>query len=911
MAVSESVQVSVAKRGDRGVRHAAALRGNFDHHRHGLLDMLAIPGEGGVVLARRHAEIADLMLRDLFTRVGAGRGPNRLLMGAVGGYGRRLLGLGSDLDVCFVTDGPRDAVAPVIEAILYPLWDAGVSVGHQLVRPDEIAEDVGADLPMATELLDFRPIAGDTELMHAVRACLWSSIFTHARVPDFIERLQAQADKRRRRFGDTVYLLEPDLKNGTGGLRDLDVALWAARARFGTGDLDRLVSLGVLSRRQRDDVAQALDFLWTARNHLHRAAGRKADRLTFAAQETIAVALGYEHGHGDGASELDRIGAMVEGFMSDFYRHARAIARVRDRIMGHAHRRTTGPRPTEEVIGEGFVACHGRIGLQDRSGLSGDPALALRLYREAVRRDMPLLGRTRDAIAAAAADPRFGELLRDSPEAAALFVELVCTCRVSPFHGGSILAELHDVGLLLAMIPEFMPVVGRVHHDLYHVFTVDVHSVAAVDRLRELTRGELAEPHPLACRLAAEVDRPRVLFLATLLHDVGKAIAAKDHASRGATMARDILARLGLSDDDIEDACHLIQHHLAMYVVAVRRDLGDPATVEEMARDVRGIEGLRDLYLLTIADVSTTSPTAMNRWKAGMLAALYRATEARMAGPGSGVSVRVARVRAQVRALWRDTATLPVLDAFLESMSDRYFLSNTPPEIAAHAALATSPRDTAVGMSLMPSRHDGVMGLCVVTRNASAAELCVVAGDRPGLLASISAAIAANGLAIDSAQVNSRRLPCGNQQAVDLFWVRAEGTSSKLDGKLAKLGRDLSAVVDGQLDPGSLLVTPKKPSWSVRPAPPVPTDVVFDHHGSGDHTIIEVLTQDRPALLFLLTGVLHELGVSISVAKISTEGRRAVDVFYANEADGTKIAAGPRANAIAAAIRRALDVTMA
>jgi [protein-PII] uridylyltransferase len=884
---------------ERIAAHSAAVRAYLDNHRGELRALLATPGCAGLTLARRHAEIVDGMMCKLYVSASFGRSGSAPLMGAVGGYGRRLLGLRSDLDVCFVTTGSSEALLPLVKAMLYPLWDAGLSVGHHIIGVSEVAQAAQEDLPTATGLLDFRPLAGDAALMPVLRQTLSASVFHERELGAFIGRLEAHAAARHEHFGDSVYLLEPDVKNGTGGLRDLDFALWAARARFGTSDLAALASAAVITEQRLRELQRALDFLWTVRNHLHNLARRRSDRLTFAEQETIARLLGYGRASGvpADAPEIERTGAMVEAFMSEYYRHARVIAQTRDQIIGHAKRRQSGAPPPARSIGNGMITCEGRIGLADPSQLKAEPVLALRLYAAALARHIPVLARTRDAIAGAAADAPFCARLRESREAAQLFVKLASSCRAAPFstNADSILSELHEVGLLLALIPEFGPVVGRVHHDLYHVYTVDVHSVAAVDRLRALCRGDLAAQYPLACRLAAEITRPRVLFLAALLHDVGKAIGGHDHARRGAEMARAILTRLGLASDEVEDACYLVLKHLAMYTVAARRDLSDEAAVAEFAREVRGREGLRDLYLLTVADVSTTSPVSMTKWKASMLDALYRGSDALLSGQTRGEPSRVPRVRAQVRSLWPQGRDLRGLDEYLETMPERYLLSNTPEEIAAHALLAMRPGKAPVAAALLPSSHGDMLELCVVTENKTSTGLCVVAGDRPGLLAAISAAIAGSRLEIQAAQVNSRPLPGGGFQAVDLFWVHGDsGGGGSLQEQLSKLERDLNAVIAGEVAPHELLPRSSRSRWSVKPLPPVSTQIVFDHRGSTRHTIIEVVTQDRPALLFTLAQALHALGITIAIAKITTEGTRVIDVFYVTEADGSKLDPGAR-----------------
>jgi [protein-PII] uridylyltransferase len=527
----------------------------------------------------------------------------------------------------------------------------------------------------------------------------------------------------------------------------------------------------------------------------------------------------------------------------------------------------------------------------------------MRAYAACVRHDAPMLPFARDAVARAAHDPGWCARLRDNSEAAALFVELMCTIPEARTRKGSIARELHDVGLLLAMVPEFLPVTGRVHHDVYHVYTVDVHSVAAVDRLRQLARGELAQEYSLATRLAAEIARPRPLFLATLLHDVGKGWpdasgSRKNHSKTGADLCENILPRLGLTPEDADEARELVLHHLLMYHVATRRDLDDPATIEEFCRSVRGREGLRNLYLLTVADLSTTSPTAMTSWKARMLDELYFAAEAHLAGQQAPADTeRIARVRDAVRRAWSDPPA--PLEALLASMPERYLLANPPESIVEHARVVRDRGARAAHVVRVPSRHPEI------------AELCVVADDRPGLLASIAAAITANRLEVLGAQVYCHAAASGDPvaEAVDVFWVRdREGGTEGVEHAMRRLARDLEDVCGERLDPAELLRTRvgSGSPWRERPSPPVPTEVLFDDRASPRHTVVEVFAKDRPGLLYMLARALHELRLSIALSKINTEGTRVADVFYVTDVDGRKIAPA-RHEEIRSALLRAVD----
>jgi len=886
----------------------ARVRAYVAPYRAELDAMLATEGQAGKALAFTHATIMDGLLTHLFRfALAADTSAPPVLLAAVGGYGRQLVGLKSDLDVRILSAEPPERIISIAEALFYPLWDAGISIGHQLLTISDAVESAREDLPAATILLDWRPLAGDDRLSHELVERAYAGVFSDGALGAFIQRLEIEVADRHTRFGHSVYLLEPDVKNGPGGLRDLDVALWAARARWRVKSFNDLVRLGILVAREADEIEAAADFLWTIRNHLHKRARRRSDRLTFDEQEFIAPELGYRKrvGADPSASEEELAGTMAEAFMSDYYRHARVVNRSREEILRRATPRIGRKAPIEIDLGSGLRSFDGQITIADPEELTRDPVLALRLYATAVARDAEVLPFARAAVARAVDQPGLAAALRASAGASALFIKLLGTAKSTRFKNGSILAELHEVGLLTAMIPEFMPVVGRIHHDTYHVFTVDVHSIAAVDRLRALARGDLAKAYPLACRLAAEVARPEILYLATLLHDVGKAIGGKDHSQRGADMARGILARLGIASDDIEEGCRLVLHHLLMYFVALRRDFHDEASLADFVREVRDHEGLANLYLLTIADISTTSPTSMTAWKARMLDELFVAVDGRL--DGAGDTGRASRIRAEVVRLW-DTSNDPrFLDDYLKSMPERYLLSNTPAEIAAHAAVAYQGRNSTVSAALVPSSHPEMAELCVVTGNRpNGAGLCVVTEDRPGLLAAIAAAIVASKLEVHEAQIHTRRMGDGSVQAVDVFWVRGRsGEADGIDQVLPRLERDLLRVIAGQVTPASL-ATQRTSRWSERPSPNVATEVSIDDRGSSQYTVIEVITKDRPGLLFTLAQAMHELSLTIHLAKINTEGSRVADVFYVSEVDGTRLAPGERTCQVLEALLSAL-----
>ncbi|HTB72114.1 MAG TPA: [protein-PII] uridylyltransferase [Polyangiaceae bacterium] len=885
----------------------SALRDALERHRTSLVARLE-GGEDGVALGRANARFLNACFQLLFADALRQAGlPNGVALAAVGSFGRGAVALHSDADVVLIVDtqivGAKEAGA-FVEALLYPLWDAGLAVGHQVLSAGEVVPLAEKYLETATALLDLRHLAGDEELLRTLVANANEGLFGDEHLGAFIDRLEAETTARRDRFGGSVYLLEPDVKSGAGGLRDLDGIRWAARARYRVGEESSgaarpsrgpwrgLVQVGVMVAREANEIAECEEFLWRVRNRLHLRAGRKADRLGFEDQEALAVSMGY----GD-----DRALA-AERLMQAFYLCARTVTRARASLFERLRPQRRRGKPTPAVdLGGGVHLFDGQVALAGVAELQTEPVIALRAFSACVRQRVPLLPFARDAITSAAEDPGWCERLRATPEAALLFVELVCTVPEVRAPRGSIVGDLHDAGLLLAMVPEFRPVTGRVHHDVYHVYTVDVHSVSAVDRLRQLARGELAHEYPLASRLAAEIARPRPLFLATLLHDVGKGYpdasgSRKNHSRAGAELCDRILPRLGVSGEDVDEARALVRDHLLMYHVATHRDLDDIATIEEFCQNLRGREGLRNLYLLTMADVTTTSPTAMTSWKARMLEELYFASESYLMGKKTREDAeRIARVVEAVRATWKGP-TGP-LEALLASLPERYLLANRPESIAAHALAVAARGSRPVLVVPVPSRHP------------EAAELCIVAEDRPGLLESIAAALTANRLEVLSAEVYSH--PVGaEREALDLFWVRdRDGGTEGVDDALPRLARDLEDVCSGRMSASELLRirTGSLSPWRDRPSPDVPTEVLFDNRASPRHTIVEVYAKDRRGLLHRLARTLYELRLSITLSKINTEGARVADVFYVSELDGSKVAPGARHQQIHDALLRAVD----
>ena len=833
-------------------------------------------GEGGVAVAERHARVLDGMLGALYCAAdaasrAASRAPRgRVALVGVGGYGRGVLGLRSDIDLLFLAEHPDDpAVAALAEALLYPLWDLKLTIGHAVRGVADTLRLAREDVTTATTLLDARRIAGDSKLVQDLVKGGREKLFDVS-LEAFVDSLEGDVMARRERFGGSLFLLEPEVKLGYGGLRDLDAMRWAAGARFGTCKLAELVVKGALLPREVKELDDAREMLWRVRNWLHLRAGRRQDRLTFEDQEEVARQLGYADGPTLG----------VEQFMHAYYRAARSVATLADRVIVRSRPPSRRGQGSVVDLGDGVIIFGSYLTLRNSEELATDPALALRLYRHVAHRGLPPYEFARDAIARVAGDPEWCERLRSSPESAPHFLALLSHAGDAPVARGSILGELHELGLLLAMVPEFGSVTGRVQHDVYHVYTVDVHSVRAVDRLRELARGDLAADLPLASRLAAETPGRVPLFVGLLLHDVGKA-HGKDHARKGALMAGPIGTRLGLAPAEVAHVEWLVLEHLSLYHGATRRDTSDPETIAEVARSIQTPDRLRDLFLLTVADLSTTSPTAMTSWKARMLEDLYLAVGAAL-GAEDATATHAARAdasRAEARARLAGEPGAAVLEQFLDSMPDRYLLANPIDVVLVHARAARDRGDLTVHLASRPGP------------SADVVELVVVTDDRPGLLADVAAVLSSNRFDVTAAQIYTRARPGRPEEAFDVFHACRVGRSVSCadPAALAKIGKDIDALLSGRTTTRALLAgRARPPSWAPK-GPGVPTEVRVDNHVSRRFTVVDVYTRDMPGLLHTIARVLHEQGLTIALSKVNTEGNRVADVFYVTQPGGGKV----------------------
>ena len=861
-------------------------------------------GAKGVEAAREFSRVLDGLLGALFcaadaaNRLDAGSSPGRVALVAVGGYGRGIVGLESDIDVLFLCDDPSDPrVGQLAEGILYPLWDLGFDIGHAVRGVGETLALAREDIRTATTLIDLRRVGGDAGIVEELLRGGRRQVF-EPHLDEFLDLLLEDTAKRHERFGGSLYLLEPEVKQGRGGLRDLDVAEWAARARWDARTTEDYVRTGALLAREVEELEEAREMLWRVRNLLHLRSGRAQDRLTFADQEEIAEELGF----------VDGVVLGVEQFMQAYYRHARTVWQTAERMIARARPSRRKTRAAMRDLGDGTAVFDGHITLVDSDRLAEDPALALRLYRQVARKKLPPYPFARDAIARIAVDESFRESLRASEEATQLFVELL-TSLAPPLRRTTLLEELHEIGLTVAMIPEIEPLTGRVTHDVYHVYTADVHAVRAVDRLRALFAGERLPLLGLPARLAALAPRRTPLIVATFLHILGR-VHGGHRPERGAAMAKPIAERMGLSAVDVAHVLWLIEEQSRFHHWATRRDTSDPVTLSELAGRVGSLERARDLYLLTVAVLSTTNPTALTSWKARTLEDLYLGL-ASVLGPGGddeapNVGGRAQALREEIRVGFVGDAEQTSLEGFLDAMPDRYVLANPADVVRRHARLVRDHAGDPVFIATGPGPSEELT------------EVVVRVPDRAGLLADVAAALTGRGIAVVDAQVYTYVLE-GSRYALDVFLVRrakrtlSGGASSEppepvgaraLEGFCA----DLRALFAGDVTADALVEkAPEVPTWAQRRSPEVPTEITVDNAASRAFTVVDVFTRDRVGVLHAITRTMLRERISIALAKINTEGERVADVFYVTDAkDGQKLRNPERLQSLRDALVEAL-----
>ena len=820
----------------------------------------------------------------------------RLAVVAVGGYGRGALAPGSDIDLLFVLPYKRTAWAEqVVETMLYALWDLKLKVGQATRSVDECLRLAKADMTIRTSLLETRLLAGDAPLYAECKERLRADLF-RSTGREFVEAKLAERSARHTRAGDSRYLLEPNVKEGKGGLRDLHSLYWIGKYLYGLESSAELVEVGVL----REDEARRFDlaerFLWTVRCWLHWLTGRATEHLTFELQREIAGRMGFEDREGRRA---------VEHFMSRYFAVAKEVGDLTRTVCAELEARELAPReggarrllallrppsPREEAM----RMERGRLLVEDPAWLAAEPRRLVEVFHEAGRTGASIHPVTLNHVRRSL--DLIGEAERTDPEANALFLATLRDARDPE----TILRAMNEAGVLGRFLPEFGRVVCMMQFNMYHSYTVDEHSIRAVGQLAALERGELAEAAPLSTEVMAGRPDRTVLYVATLLHDVGKG-TGEDHSVAGARIAAQVCPRLGLDESQTETVVWLIRHHLLMSDTAQKRDLSEPRTIGDFCDEVRSLARLRMLLVLTTCDIRAVGPGVWNNWKATLLRQLYRAAEATLSaghdGEREGAAARAERVEEAKAALagrlsdWSDDERA----AWLQRPYPPYWLGldGGTHEVHARMIREASPADgPAIDVSGDAAR--------------SATRLSIAMNDHPGLFSRFTGAVSLSGAGI----VDVRSYTTRDGVALATIWLQDEAGEVYDDpGRLERLRANIKRVLSGEVVARDALreraqaSAAKAREASFRVAP----GVNFDNRASETCTVIEVTGRDRPGLLHDLARTLADQRVGIFSAVCATYGERAWDTFYVKDLFGHKITSASRQQRIEAALRAVLD----
>ncbi|MCC9621174.1 [protein-PII] uridylyltransferase [Thalassospira sp. MA62] len=793
----------------------------------------------------------------------------RMSVVAVGGYGRGDMAPHSDVDILFLFPYKQTANSEqVVEYILYMLWDLGLKVGHATRSVEDCLRMAKQDITIRTNLLESRFIWGDQEIYDLFRARFMDELVKGSGL-EFIEKKLGERDERHVRMGDSRYVVEPNVKDGKGGLRDLHTLFWIGKYLYRVNSPMELVDLKVLTRKEAQGFLKAQSFLWTVRCWLHYLSDREEDRLTFDMQREIAAHLGY----------TDHAGASgVERFMKHYYlmvKHVGNLTRIFCAALEERHQRRPLIRFPGKLFGtkeiDGFELRNDRLTVGSLDVLKQDPIKILRLFLVAHQNGVGIHPETLRWVTQTL---KFvDQKLQNDPDANEVFLEIL-TQKDSP---DITLRKMNEAGVLGRFIPDFGRVVAQMQYDMYHTYTVDEHTIRAIGILNQIENGEFAEDLPVATRIMSQVISRRVLYVAVLLHDIAKGRGG-DHSELGAEVAERLCPRLGLSPADTETVTWLVKAHLWMSMTAFKRDLNDPSTIKSFAELVQSQERLRLLLCLTVADIRAVGPNIWNGWKATLLRELYYATDDHLSG-GLNADSRDSRVASAQMALREALSNWPTdeIEDFIDRGYPSYWLSFDTSSHVHHAYLTREARKTGADITVDVR----------IDTEIDATEVTVHCTDHPGLFSQIAGAMALCGANV----VDAKILTLADGMALDTLFVQdTNGEAFKDSSRLEKLRDTMEKVISGQVRPSNELqrrqIKDNKHRTAVFKVEP---NVIIDNKASRTHTVIEISARDRQGLLYDITRALRDLSLQIASARISTFGERAVDVFYVKDVFGLKI----------------------
>ncbi|MEM7546955.1 MAG: [protein-PII] uridylyltransferase [Pseudomonadota bacterium] len=887
-----------AKADDPRAAAVAVLADALNRGRAAATRLLGRGRDSGPRVAHELTEVADLVVRGALDYVTTVLHPNaspstgeRMAVIALGGYGRGEMAPFSDVDLLFLTPYKQTAWGEtVIEAVLYILWDLKLKVGQSVRSISETLRLARDDFTIRTSVLETRYIWGDEALVENMDKALRKELF-QSTGSEFVEAKLAERDARHARHGGSRYMVEPNIKEGKGGLRDLQTLFWIAKYIYDADEVAALIEKDVLTADEAEIFASAESFLWTVRCHLHDAAGRAQEQLTFDYQIEIARRLGF-------ADQGGRRG--VEIFMQRYFRHAKDVGDLTRFFCAALEADQKKSRP---VLGpilralsfgatrkeeKGLFIRDGRIDVGDEVWFDEDKLNILRLFEEGLRTGA-LIHPNAHRMVARKLD-LIDDEMRHDPTANAKFLGLL----VDSGDPERALRRMNETGVLGAFVPEFDRIVSMMQFNMYHSYTVDEHTIYAIGSLNRLIGGELIEDLPIATEIIKKGVDLTVLYLALFFHDIGKG-SPSPHEEVGAEIAARVCPRLGLSEGQTEMVEWLVRHHLIMSDIAQKRDISDPATVRAFADEVRSVERLKLLLVLTALDIRAVGPNVWNNWKAQLLRSLYSETMSVLA-VGNEVLSRADRVEEAKEALRARLSGWP------EAERETWIANQYAPfwigfDVDAHERLAEMGRT---------AKPENVNSRFDSDPDRDATRCCFYIADHPGLFSRISGALALAGASIKDA----RTFTSSDGMATAVFWMQNREGEAFDPSRHERLKASIHRALRGDYVAREALKPKRGLKRRERPFD-VPTTITFDNESSDNYTVIEVDTRDRIGLLHDLTRVLAASSINISSAVITTYGEQAVDSFYVKDLFGFKIRAASKQQAIEkklrAAIRRAAD----
>ncbi|MEO5349365.1 MAG: [protein-PII] uridylyltransferase [Magnetococcus sp. YQC-3] len=876
-----------------------------------------LDGASGQQVTQGHAYLMDVLLHRLYRYVHDGRddGKNTFSVVATGGYGRGELAPYSDIDLLFLLpnglaptrakdgsagatrparaasqtspaaqESPQDPISQRVERMLYCLWDMGLDVGHAVRTVQECVQLARQNVEIRTSMLESRFLSGDNDLFKSYHDTLFAKVLE--RGPEaFLRAKLVEQSKRHERFGNSLFYLEPNVKENPGGLRDLQTFSWISKYRYHVQRVRDLIPRGLITPEEYTTFVRCLSFLKRVRNALHYRAGRRDDRLTFQHQLDIALEFGYK----------DRAGMRgVEQFMRRYYQVTRQVSNLswiflrkyqeEYRSLYWWHRRSL----------EDCFQLHGdKVVVADPDAFRQNPVRLMKLFEVGQRHlksihpdTMRLVTRDLGLI-----DHAF----RKNPVISAMFIKMLNGERAVAW----VLRRMSISGVLGRYLPEFGRIIGQPQHDLFHIYTVDEHTILAVEALRHIKSGQFSAELPICTALMGQLDYYErgsvMLYLAVLLHDIAKGRGG-DHQLKGALIARQVCLRLGLSDAEISMVSWLVGRHLDFSRTAFRRDISDPNTVRSFARQVGTQRRLEFLLLLTVADIRAVGPNAWNLWKAELLRRLYNLTLSTLKRgvfqPAEMAQQTEAQKQAVLSLMAGHAASPERLRSYLDRFDENYFFHYEATTIARHA------------QELIDREKSNLAIIFLASPVSDTTELLIYTPDQSGLMSRISGALAMEGVNILSADIVTTK----DGMALDFFVVQnSVGKALENRAQMQRLEQRLTQFLQDPERPQPVL-TPNEADLRRQNTFHVPFAIEVDD-SVDTFTILEITSLDRVGLLFAITREMELHGIQIRTAKIATYGERAVDVFYVRDLYGLKLAP-QKIESFSKALRQVMEPTV-